>query len=407
MQVSAGIKVLSGASRSAVYDLNRGICWPASEDELNILQSLAIGRKPEGTTRQLVEMRRKGWISPGSPRNYCLDIERLNSYSEPKTLEHVWLEVTNSCNLKCSHCYASSGPDVDRSAELSSPEWLKIVDDILSFGVNKLTFIGGEPTIRLDLVEEISSHVRASRKDVTLRMFSNLSIQRIRSKTLDVVEKYEIEFGTALYGMNENTHDEMTGRNGSWLATIRSIQLCLERNVDIFVGMYLNMSDLAGVAQHEEWLRELGVKRFQVLAPSQVGRGAAVSWKDTPLTNRLPGIFYFSEHQWNTGRVGHNCYHDHIAIMPGGNVSPCIMTREVSYGNVAKTQIAEILKSSAYKSMSNLSKDNIPGCRECEFRYACFDCRPDAMQGSDNYLRKPDCGYDPKLQLGDLLGRSN
>ena len=59
-----------------------------------------------------------------------------------------------------------------------------------------------------------------------------------------------------------------------------------------------------------------------------------------------------------------------------------------------------MLSSQEFTEMSRLSKDRIPGCKDCEFRYACFDCRPDAMEGSSDYLSKPKCGYDPRVELG-------
>lgn len=402
MRVTDSIRVLYGARRAAVYDIERGLSWPASDDEVAALTTLAAGEFPITSTATLSAMRRKGWLRLGAPKKHVLSIEPQNP-SLPKTLEHVWLELTNSCNLKCNHCYASSGPDVDRTGEISTAEWIKIVDDALAFGLNKLTFIGGEPTIRLDLVDQISGHVRQRGAKVLLRMFSNLSIQRLRTQTIDVVARHGIEFGTALYGMDDVTHDKMTHRKGSWAATLGAVRECVERDVDVFVGMYLNMTDLGSIAAHEDWLRSLGVKRFQVLAPSQVGRGTVVNWKKTPRTNRLPGTFVFSDHQWRTGRKGHNCFHDHIAVKPDGNVSPCIMTREVSYGNILKQGLNGILESTKYSEMAMLSKDHIPGCRDCEFRYACFDCRPDAMEGTDDYLRKPKCGYDPRLAIGDVI----
>lgn len=393
---------MRGAQRAAVYDISRGLCWPASDGEVAALEALACGKYPVAETATLSAMRMKGWLMPGSPRAHDLSIDKLGR-AAPKLLEHAWLELTNSCNLKCNHCYASSGPDVDRTAEMTAREWLKIVDGLLDFGVSKLTFIGGEPTIRLDLVDDIASHVRRRDKGVELRMFSNLSIQRLRTQTIAIVARHHIEFGTALYGMDAATHDQMTQRKGSWVATLEAIRECVDGDVDVFVGMYLNMLQLDGVTQQEEWLRSLGVKRYQILAPSKVGRGTAIEWKKTPKKNRIPGILAFSAHQWEVGRKGHNCFHDHIAVMPDGTVSPCIMTRDVSYGNILKSGLSGILRSNSYDTMAALSKDNIPGCRDCEFRYACFDCRPDAMKGTNDLLRKPQCGYDPSLPIGDVI----
>jgi hypothetical protein len=43
-----------------------------------------------------------------------------------------------------------------------------------------------------------------------------------------------------------------------------------------------------------------------------------------------------------------------------------------------------------------LNKDKIDVCCGCEFRYLCFDCRPDASGLSANMLSKPwNCTYLP------------
>lgn len=402
MRVAASVKLLRGNRRAAVYDIERGLCWPATDEQAAALSTLADGHYPATSTAVLSSMRLEGWLLPGAPRKHDLSIERLDR-TKPAAFEHIWLEVTNSCNLKCNHCYASSGPDADRSSELPTSDWITIIDDAISYGVKKITFIGGEPTIRLELVDELSRHIRSKTADIQLRMFSNLSIKRVRAQTIDVVATHGIEFGTALYGMDSASHDRMTQREGSWAATMDAVHECLARDVDVFVGMYLSLAGENDVQQHEDWLRSLGVKKFQVLAPSKVGRGAVVNWKKTPRLNRLPGTLLFSEHQWQSGRKGHNCFYDHIAVMPDGSVSPCIMTRGVTYGNALELGLNGILRSSQYNEMATLSKDNIPGCRECEFRYACFDCRPDAMEGSGDFLRKPRCGYDPRLGIGEII----
>jgi radical SAM protein with 4Fe4S-binding SPASM domain len=403
MRVAEGIHTLAGSRRTAVYDLRRYLCWPASEEELQVLQQLAAGRNPKVSTRLLVQLKNKGWIEAVVPTACSLVLNRPAAQKKPGRLEHVWLEVTNSCNLKCKHCYANSGPEVDRGDELTLEDWISVIRNVIDYGVRKLTFIGGEPTIRIDLVDELASFARSLDPAVQLRMFSNLAIGRVADRTLDVVEQHNIEFGTALYGIDAQTHDKMTQKRGSWATTVDAIDRCVLRKIDVFVGMYLEMTELDTLAVHERWLQQRGVTRFQVLAPSKVGRGRDSTWRKSPALNGLPGIFTFSEHHWAVAGSAHNCFFDHLAIMPNGKTSPCIMTRDVSYGNVLDGGVAALLDSDHYRQMSNLSKDNIPGCRECEFRYACFDCRPDAMGGTTNRLRKPSCGYDPRMLLGQEL----
>ena len=41
-------------------------------------------------------------------------------------------------------------------------------------------------------------------------------------------------------------------------------------------------------------------------------------------------------------------------------------------------------------------KDDVEGCKDCEYRYACDDCRPLAMGDGDGlYGKYPRCTYLP------------
>ena len=58
------------------------------------------------------------------------------------------------CNQKCVHCYAAGQIHSDEP-ELSTDEWLSILDKCRKAGIPQVTFTGGEPTMREDLFELI------------------------------------------------------------------------------------------------------------------------------------------------------------------------------------------------------------------------------------------------------------
>ena len=46
------------------------------------------------------------------------------------------------------------------------------------------------------------------------------------------------------------------------------------------------------------------------------------------------------------------------------------------------------------KTILDFGKNRINECKQCEYRYACFDCRPNSLSG--NLLEKPwYCTYNP------------
>ena len=55
------------------------------------------------------------------------------------------------CNQKCLHCYAANQP-LGAVKELDTDQWLAVIQKCRAAGIPQLTFTGGEPTMRNDLV---------------------------------------------------------------------------------------------------------------------------------------------------------------------------------------------------------------------------------------------------------------
>ena len=62
----------------------------------------------------------------------------------------VWA-VTNACNLKCVHCYASATTD-PLKGELTYDQGVALLDDLKQFNVPAILFSGGEPLVRPDVL---------------------------------------------------------------------------------------------------------------------------------------------------------------------------------------------------------------------------------------------------------------
>jgi len=80
--------------------------------------------------------------------------------------EVVHLEISNRCNISCPYCYVGA----KAGRELSTGQWKRILDDLVSYGVFQVTFGGGEPTLRDDL-KELALHAR--RRGLNLCMTTN------------------------------------------------------------------------------------------------------------------------------------------------------------------------------------------------------------------------------------------
>ncbi|TZF93183.1 grasp-with-spasm system SPASM domain peptide maturase [Chryseobacterium panacisoli] len=98
--------------------------------------------------------------------------------------------------------------------------------------------------------------------------------------------------------------------------------------------------------------------------------------------------------------LNHNsCLNKKIAVDINGNIKNCPAMPE-SFGNIKDISLNEAVKHQNFEQYWNVTKDVITGCKDCEFRYICTDCRAFTERSDSNEnlldLSKPlKCGYDP------------
>ncbi len=100
----------------------------------------------------------------------------------------VWvhLYVTRKCNLKCSYCFVVE----PGRKELNTEDMKKVIDHLHYLGTRCISFFGGEPTIRRDLLELIEY---ANKKRILTHITTNGSfltqdyIDKLGKADLDVI----------------------------------------------------------------------------------------------------------------------------------------------------------------------------------------------------------------------------
>lgn len=58
------------------------------------------------------------------------------------------------------------------------------------------------------------------------------------------------------------------------------------------------------------------------------------------------------------------------------------------YGNIFINNIMNIVYSNNFQKYWYIKKDDIDGCKECEYRYICTDCRV-FIKDTENIYSKP------------------
>lgn len=104
---------------------------------------------------------------------------------------------------------------------------------------------------------------------------------------------------------------------------------------------------------------------------------------------------FFYHHSFNP------CLGHQVAIDTQGEIKPCLWWPG-ELGNVQEEAIRDMIYEGRFKHFWEARKDTIDGCKDCEYRYNCHDCRLNSLTPGENLRLKPVfCCYDPYTGKGN------
>lgn len=182
------------------------------------------------------------------------------------TLNRIYLELTNECNLNCLHCYVPARSDsVDR---LRQSRVLGLVDEAADLGATNIYLTGGEIFVRND-IWHIISYIDDRRFRIGIlsngTLLSERDVERLRAFSVSFV-------AISLDGATALTHDTFRGERGAFRKTVRTIRLLREAGISVRVGITVNRLNYEELPRLFALLKELDV-RFGVAGICPAGRG--------------------------------------------------------------------------------------------------------------------------------------
>lgn len=136
-----------------------------------------------------------------------LTLERSSNNASPEStdlLQRLALDLTRACQASCTHCYNGSGPQGEHG-EMTSGDWLSVIDQAAAAGVRHLQCIGGEPTLRTELPNLIN---RALEHGIRVEVFSNLI--HVRPVLWPVLRQRGVSLATSYYSDQADEHEAIT-----------------------------------------------------------------------------------------------------------------------------------------------------------------------------------------------------
>lgn len=181
---------------------------------VNVLCDVAYRRKPS------MEI---GYMSLGEYAPFMKAPHRMDLMVSAMTKQGNW-----HCNQKCLHCYAA-GQSLAEAKELSTDEWKAILDRCRMVGIPQVTFTGGEPTMRDDLVELVNyAQWFVTRLNTNGVLLTPQLCQRLYDASLDSIQ-------ITFYSSDEETHNQLVGAK-NFQKTLDGIKNAIQAGLSVSIN---------------------------------------------------------------------------------------------------------------------------------------------------------------------------
>ena len=169
---------------------------------LRSLVAIAQGREPDVAV---------GALTLGEYADKMSAPHRMDLMVSAMTRGGAW-----HCNQKCLHCYAAGQP-MGESRELTTAEWKDVLARLRAANIPQVTFTGGEPTLRDDLVELVdAAQWFVTRLNTNGRLLTPQLCRALAEASLDSVQ-------VTLYAADAEAHNALVGAPG-FDETVRGIR---------------------------------------------------------------------------------------------------------------------------------------------------------------------------------------
>jgi radical SAM protein with 4Fe4S-binding SPASM domain len=377
------IHVVLGAKKHCIYDLQKGRLFSIDQSALDMLNRfLSIDEKllTKDETNFLNELLKYGIITKEKQAPPEIPVK------EPK-LNFAWIEVTKTCNHRCIHCYNDAEYQIDSSKRhMEFSDFCRVIDMLHNMGVPRIQLIGGEPYVLEGLLPKMLSYVKG--KFQFIEIFTNGTLLK-ESDFDDLINNGVSQIALSVYSNSPEEHDKVTKVQGSHRKMQQTINTLKRINLPYRIAN-VRMKDINVNEKAGDIIEPKSGYDFVRLS----GRGNLNLYDSSLLKEKLITKKYFKKKissQYVKRNMGmHNCFSNKAYIDIDLNVYPCVMERRISHGNIVSENLESIMKG----WIITHNKDKISECCDCEYRYACHDCRPDSL--SDDVNAKPwYCTYNP------------
>jgi len=225
----------------------------------------------------------------------------------------VSLSVLDSCNSKCLYCAIPQR----QGKALPLEDLLRVLDQMVDMGLQRLVFTGGEPLLRSDIGTLVS---HASRRGVYTSLNSNGLLVAERLPDLADLDLLKMSLDGP-----EEVHDAIRGCPGSFRRVVEALDLARRAGRQVWINAVVTRRNLGHLKWLADFARDQGVFcEFNHLSPHRLA-GDLEALRPTPAEFGLAVDFLMRERRSNPYILDSSAYYGFLRqalVEPPGEQVP-------------------------------------------------------------------------------------
>jgi len=275
---------------------------------------------------------------------YLDQLEYIQNISEeaPFFPQHIHIEPTNSCNLRCIHCIQEA---MTRKRGIMPWEvYTKIIDEIAPLGCSITLDVQGEPLLHPQIIDMIEY---AKKKNLHVSLLTNgtrlnedISVRLIDLKLDRIVFSFD--------AINKELF-EIIRKKANFENTLRNILFFIKSNYEEGSPVFICLSIIRQKAtenhidQYKQFFNKMPINTIFVSDLLTMSGGSSVASEI-----RLPEYRKTDKSEWPICRIGW----EDMTVNWDGTVCPCPLDYNIiwSAGNIKDKTLREIWSSEEFKT---------------------------------------------------------
>ena len=343
-------------------------------------------------------------------RKMAVFINRKLYKSKIIYLHSCLMELTNSCNLRCPHCYV----DKDKTQYIDFDTAKEFINELKDLNCNFITLTGGE-IMTYKYFKEIYKYLYDSGFIVCLNTNGSL----IDDEIFELFKKRPpCKIEISLYGYNQKSYFEFTNNQTAYDNVLNNISKLKDLKINLTLKNVITNKNKGYFSQIGVLSKQLGcqfrsdyisfpqINKHQTVNPEQISVEETLEYLSNFDTMKEIYLTKYSQNIHKSNKV-FQCKKndDTIFIDSSGNISMCLcmQSHSIPYKN---GNLAEIILD--LRKFKELVFDKNSKCRKCNLKPLCRYCPGKFEMSTQNFQVPPNwfCELGKKIYEKYIKGYS-